>query len=574
MDTNLRNRKVNVSIGIKNYVKKLNDFSDSIIETPHQRFKINNIYIQPDFISKEINAGHTDTLILGDYHILHKEKLKYKTKVLLDAVFLNKGEIYQLRNVEDTYNRLSELKAFKSIKVFFTQKDSANLDCYIQLSPIFKHSFTIETEGTNTSGNLGVSGSFIFQNRNLFKGAEVLEVRLKGGVAAQRIVNTTTKNLTSNAREFNTVEFGPELNLYVPRFLSPIKINATKRSNPKTVFTSALNYQRRPDYTRTITNFSFGYTWKESTKKRHTINPFVINFVKVDLEQKFYDDLLSSVQNRFILYSFSNHLSTSTRYSFTFNEQDLRKQKSFSYFKLNAESSGNILRGIYDLANIIHPNTLAKDQEGRYTLLDIAYSQYIRMDADYRYYLNSNELNKVVFRIAGGIGKPLTNFKVLPFERSFFSGGANGIRAWQSRTLGPGSYFNKVFSFDQFGDGQLEGNIEYRFNLIKFLNGAFFIDAGNTWLSKPDITRPGGDFQFKRFYKEIAIGSGAGIRADFNFFIIRFDLGVKIRDPQFSENERWVIQHSFDRKWKQEYFITNNREYSYLAFNIGIGYPF
>lgn len=574
VDTNLGNRKVNISIGIKNYAKKYNDRSDSIIETPHQRFKINNVYIQPDFISKELNAGRTDTLIIGDYHILHTDKLKYKTKVLLDAVFINKGEFYQVRNVEDTYNRISELKAYKSIKIFFTQMDSTNLDCYIQLSPIFKHAFTIETEGTNTAGNLGISGSFIFQNRNLFKGAEVLELRLKGGIAAQRIVNTTTKNLTSNAREFNTVEFGPELNIYVPRFLSPIKINATKRSNPKTVFTSALNYQRRPDYTRTITNFSFGYTWKESAKKRHTINPFVINFVKVDLEQKFYDDLLSNVQNRFILYSFSNHLSTSTRYSFTFNEQDLRKQKNFSYFKLNAESSGNILRGMYDLANIIKPNTLAKDREGRYTLLDIAYSQYLRVDADYRYYFNSSELNKIVFRIAGGIGKPLTNFKVLPFERSFFSGGANGIRAWQSRTLGPGSYFNKVFSFDQFGDGQLEGNIEYRFNLFKMLNGAFFIDAGNTWLSKPDITRPGGDFQFKRFYKEIAIGSGVGVRADFNFFIIRFDLGVKVRDPQFSEDNRWVIQHSFDRKWKQEYFTANNREYSYLAFNIGIGYPF
>ena len=582
VDSNLSNRKVNVTIGIKNYAKKFNESSDSIIETPHQRFFINNIYIQPDFVSKEINQKGTDTMVIdylykkeiSTYRILHTEKLKYKIKVLLDAVFIRKGDIYQLKNVEDTYKRLSELKAFKSVKIFFTQKDAEHLDCYIQLSSIFKQSFTIETEGTNTSGNLGVSGSFIFQNRNLFKGAEVLELRLKGGVSAQRIVNSTDKNLTSNARGFNTIEFGPELNLYVPRFLIPFKLNVSKLSNPKTVFTSGLNYQRRPDYTRTITNFSFGYTWMETSKKRHTFNPFVINFVKVNLQPQFYTDLVTNVPNQFILYSFKNHLSTSTRYSFVYNEQDLKKQKNFSFFKLNAESSGSIIRGLYNVVNVIHPNTLAKNSEGSYTLLDIPYSQYLRIDADYRYYYTPNEFNKIVFRIAGGIGKPLANYNVLPFERSFFSGGANGIRAWQSRTLGPGSYTNKVSSFDQFGDGQLEGNIEYRFKLIKMLNGAFFVDAGNTWLRQPDPSRPGGDFQFNQFYKQIAIGSGVGVRADFSFFIIRFDLGVKVRDPQFAEDKRWVIQHLLDPGWKQDYFIANNTKYSFLTFNVGIGYPF
>lgn len=580
VDTNLGNKKINVTVGIKNYAQKHKSITDSIIETPHKRFSINNIFIQPDFVSNDVNSKATDTIIVNHirrgetatYHIIHSEKLKYKTKVLLDAIFIRKGETYELKKVEDTYKRLLELKAFKFIKIFFTEKEGGLLDCYIQLNSVFKQSFTIETEGTNTSGNLGVSGSFVFQNRNLFKGAEVLELRVKGGWSAQGPVNNTT--VTSNAKKFNTVEVGPELNLYIPRFLVPFKVNPSIRSNPKTIFTSALNYQQRPDYTRTITNFSFGYTWMETVKKRHTINPFVINFVKVELEPYFYNDLFNNVHDQFILNSFSNHLSTSTRYTFIYNEQDLRKQKNFSYFKLNAESSGNILRGLYSLGNKLNANTFIKDNEGRFTLLDVPYSQYLRIDVDFRYYFKPNVFNTVVFRIAAGLGKPLTNFKVLPFERSFFSGGANGMRAWQSRMLGPGSYFNKEVSFDQFGDGQLESNLEYRFKLFKMLNGAFFVDAGNIWLQKSDPNRPGGDFQFDRFYKEIAVGSGVGVRADFSFFIIRFDLGIKVRDPQFSENQRWVIKHLFNPSWKQAYIDTNSRKYSFLAFNIGIGYPF
>lgn len=579
IDTTVGNRRVNVTIGIKNYAKKINDFTDSITETLHQRFYVNNIYIQPDFISRKADTLHKDTTFIDNYNILHTRKLRYKTRVLLNGVFIRKGELYQLKNVEDTYKRLSELKAFKSINIFFVQSVDEYLDCHIQLSPILKQSFTVETEGTNRSGNLGISGSFVFQNRNLFKGAEVLELRLKGGVEAQKTYNDNSNvnlnDLTTPIELFNTVEFGPELNVYVPRFLVPFKIKDTKRSNPKTIFTSAFNYQHRPDYTRKILNFSFGYMWKATPKTRHTFNPVVINFVKVGLVQgSEFEKYVNKVQNLFIRNSFSNHLTTSTRYSFTFNEQDIKRSANFSYFKINAESSGNILRGIYDLTNSINPNTFAKDTQGRYSLFNIVYSQYLRIDADYRYYYSSSEINKIVFRVAAGIGKPLTNFQVLPFERSFFSGGANGIRAWQARTLGPGTYSSKVFSFDQFGDGQLEGNIEYRLKLFKIINGALFVDAGNTWLRRPDPNRVGGEFKLNRFYKEIAIGTGFGIRADFSFFIIRFDIGLKVRDPQFLESKRWVIQRLFDAAWKYDYWVANGKNYNFFAFNIGIGYPF
>ena len=546
IDSTIENNRVNITLGIKNYAYKYSDYSDSIMEKPHQRFYIKNIYIQPDFVSKKMDYIQKDTIRIEsgtgkeiadsvkgkdvDYYILHTQDLKFKTRVLLGCVFLRKGELYQLQNVDDTYKRLSELKSFKTISIYFKPVGGDFLDCHIQLSPIPKQSFTLETEGTNTgNGNLGISGSIVYQNRNLLKGAEVFELRLKGGIEAQKTANSNSANLNP-ASQFNTIELGPELNIYIPRFVIPFKIKASKRSNPKTIFTTSFNFQQRPDYTRYIYNMSYSYTWKETAKKRHTISPIVINFVKVELQSNFLDN----INDLYLINSFTDHMATSTRYSFTYNEQNIKKEENFSFFRANGESSGNILRGIYSLANVIKENTFVQNDKGSYTVYDVAYSQYLRVDGDFRYYFNSNEINKVVLRLAAGIGKPLANFKALPFERSFFSGGANGIRAWQARTLGPGSYNDgEEISFGQIGDGQIEANVEYRFKMFKMLNGAIFIDAGNTWLQKKDVGRPGGDFQFDRFTKEIAIGSGVGVRADFGFFIIRFDTGVKYEIQNF-----------------------------------------
>lgn len=580
VDTGEIRNKVNITLRIKNFVKKLPDYSDSLVELPHPRFYISNIYIQPDFISKKLDPVNKDTSKTGDYYFLHNGRLKYKRRVLLNAIFIRKGELYQAKNSQDTYKRLSELKAFKSINITFTKISEDHLDCFIQLSPILKQSFTIEAQGKNTSGNLGAELGIVYQNRNVFKGAEILELKLKGGVEAQPTLNQNNDNQQSNVdltkpvKQFNSVEIGPEANLYIPRFLLPFRIKFSKQSNPKTIFTCAYMYQRRPDYVRYLTNLSFGYTWKETSNKRHTINPLVINFVKVSLDSTFEYHLTENVSNMYIRNSFINHLSTSTRYTFLFNEQDVRKLENFPFLRLNVEASGNILRGMYNLVNSIQPNTFKKDDEGRYELAGIPYSQYLRTDVDFRYYFNSNEINKVVLRIAGGIGVPLMNFTSLPYERRFFSGGSNGIRAWRSRTLGPGSYTDpKNSGFDQFGDGQLEGNVEYRFKLFKFLHGAVFVDAGNNWLRKPDATRPNGDFKLNRFYKEIAIGSGIGFRGDFNFFILRLDFGIKVRDPQFEEKDRWVIEHWFDRPWKQAYRNEHKGGY-FTVFNLGIGYPF
>lgn len=572
VDTNEIEKRAKINIGIKNNSSAEGNQAKSTLEKPHERFVIDSIYIFPEYSFNNKVKVHFDSLHTEGFSIIHHKKIKFKNKVLAQSIFIKRNQQYNFLNVQNTYKRLAELKAFKYINIRFTEKENNKLNCYIELSAVAKQALTLETEGTNSSGNLGLSGSIIYQNRNLNKGAELLELRLKGGIAAQRALNDDNTN--TNTPEFNTIEVGPSISLYVPRFLVPFKLKTSLNSNPKTIFTGGLNYQKRPDYTRTITNFSLGYTWNETSKKIHTIKPFVVDFVNVNLSDEFLDLLSKNVLNRFIVNSFQSHLTTSSRYSFTYNGQDLSKKNDFSFFQANLESSGNALRSLSQLTNNLKPGTIKQNPDGQYSIFDIVYAQYLKADVDYRYYHKTNNYGNLVFRLAGGAAKPFKNFSTLPFEKSFFSGGSNGIRAWQSRTIGPGSYSNNQFSYDQFGDYQIEANIEHRFKIFKLLNGALFIDAGNVWLERSDDSRPGGTFKLNSFYEELAIGTGIGMRLDFSFFIIRLDMGIKVRDPQFIGNNRWIIDEVFDKKWRQDYLNDTGYKYNFTTFNLGVGYPF
>jgi outer membrane protein assembly factor BamA len=568
IDTNLNNRQVDVTVGIKKYAHKKQN-TDSIIETLHPRFYIRNIIIEPGFNPAFPYQPLKDTLREGDYIILYNNVLEYKSKVLLDPILIKKGDLFSAKDAENTYKRLAELKAFKIITLKFRELEADNLlDCIIQLTPVIKQSFTLEGEATNSDGDLGLAGSYAYQNKNTFKGAEILQVKLKGELKAVKS-NTEIQTDNNNISFFNTIEVGPEVSLSIPRPFFPFTLfDYSVNSAPKTTFTTSYNYQARPDYTRSILNLSYGFSYHETANKKHSIYPIEISSIRVGLTPSFQDGL-NATNNALLISRFSDHLVTSSRYSFIFNNQAVKNDRNFSFFKFNSESSGNILRGIDNLID------WPKDSEGSYRVFNIKFSHYLRSDVDLRYYIVFNKMQRLVLRTAFGVGKPLQNLRVLPLEKSFFAGGANSMRAWRARTLGPGSYNNvQNNAYDQIGDAQIETNAEYRFNIIKMLNGAFFVDAGNIWLRKPDPARPGGDFTFERFYKEFAVGTGLGARVDFNFFILRLDLGIKMRDPQFEENERWVGRHLFDKKWKDEYLYFNAKRYNFLNINLGIGYPF
>ena len=575
VDSSLNSQLLDITIGVKNNITALPEFPDSLVEAPHQKYFISNVVIDAEFDSHIKTHVVKDTLVYNGYTILYKRKLKFRPSILTKSTFITKGSIYQLSNSEDTYKRLSQLKAFRFVNVQFfkTPGRPDSLVCNIQLSPILKQSLTAETEGTNRGGNLGVAGSLVYQNKNVLRGAEILEARLRGGLEVQRPLTQQGGNSNIGLKQgipFNTFEFGPEVNLYIPRFLLPFNVNESKSSNPKTIITTAYNYQHRQEYTRIVNKITFGYSWKESATKTHLINPVEVSLVGLPYIEHVFDSIINRSNNVIIKNAYSPHLVTDTRYSFVYNDQGLIKSSVNHYFRFNFETSGNILRAYYNLTGAEKDK---KDYPGSYKTFNIPFSQYLRADVDFRYYKKLAEHHQVAIRAAGGVGKTLENLHSLPFEKSFYSGGANGIRAWQIRSLGPGDYTGK-FNFDQIGDMQLEGNIEYRFKLFKQLNGALFVDAGNIWQLKPTQDFPGGNFEATRFYKEIAIGGGIGARLDFSFFIIRLDLGVKMRDPQFIESERWVIGHYYDNKWRGNYFEKHGSDYSFLNFNLGIGYPF
>lgn len=588
-DSNLNSHQMDITIGIKKFAKLASEEGDSIIESSHQRYYIRNIYIQTDFNPVMPNDPSRDTtwydatshkssktrIDNADFIFIHNGRLQYRPFVIADEVAIHSRELYQAFNAEATYKKLADLRAFKLISLRFKEAGTDQLDCYIQLTPILKQAFTLETEGTNSAGNLGIAGSVVYQNKNTLRGAEILEVKMKGALEAQKLINEDANaGDNNNLTFFNTIELGPEVSLNVPRALFPFSILPySKLANPKSVFTSSYNFQQRPEYRRSIYNLSYSLNFKQEPKQgkgaliRHTVYFPEINFVKVDPTANFAEALANS-SNLLLINQFTDHMTPAIRWISVISDQRLKK-RSYFYLRLSAEESGNLFRWSGVGKHNLDPVT------GGYRIFKVIYSQYVRADADFRYYYDINQHNKLVVRTAIGEGFPYMNLNVLPFERSFFAGGSNSIRAWHARSLGPGS-FQSAFgeTFDQIGDIQGEANAEWRFNVIKMVNAALFVDMGNIWLRKPDPKRPQAEFEWNRFYKEIAVGTGMGVRVDFNFFIIRLDAGLKVRDPKFGEEGRMVVAHLFDKEWKQNYEDYFGHRYSFINLNLGIGYPF
>ncbi len=572
VDTNLVGQNVNLTIGLKMYSMPFSDTNDSLVYVNHPRFYIENVYVIPetviDFRGKAHEIFMKDTTVYNDLKIVHNKKLLFHEKDLTRNISIYPGQIYEQHLAEETYKGLSSLKVFKSVfiqyikNLHFTDK----LDCYIVCQPIVKQALTIETEGNYTSGNYGVAGSLVFQNKNAFRGAELVELKLKGSLNAQKQFNATqTTNIENVQNTFNTVQFGPELNVYFPKPLFPFTLFYNRKNGnekryfiqPKTILNLSVNYQSRPEFSRTISTVSYGFKFTNSKGLFiYDLIPFETYIVKAKLFGTFKTDLLN-LNDFFLLNSFQDHITTLSKISATYNNQSLAKKRNLMYLRMSLSSSGNILRGLYSATN------QPQDSLGRYLVQDIPFSQFVKFDVDYRFYFKIRKTNKLVYRLAGGIGKPLKNLTTLPYEQSFFGGGPNSNRAWRARTLGPGSYSqpDSVSSrYDKIGNIQIESNIEYRFHIFKSFYGAWFADAGNIWLSYKDPYKPNGQFKIDEFYKEIALGSGFGLRYDFSFFILRLDAAIRVHDPHYAAGKRWVIG-------KQTL-----RESAIL--NFGIGYPF
>ena len=575
IDSTIGKKQIDITLGIKNLIVNNKTEKDSIEKRNHNRYLIRRIIIYPNYSVSQNDTTKNDTSIiyiqqrskkskLVEYMFLQKGKdFRVKPKTITQCIFLKPGIYYKLEDVNQTYQRLSDLKIYKYINVKFNDitydsiknpQHAKELECIIQLSRTPIQSAEWALEGTNSSGNLGVAGNVVYINKNVFRGAEIFNLKLKGALEVQKVFGDVKQNENINQIiPFNTVEMGAEASIAIPKFLIPIKQERfPKYFKPKTTIKAGYYYQKRPDYIRYISNVTFGYDWKENAFKRHILNPIDLNSVKIYPDSAFLARLENVNPN--LKRSYEDHLTPAFTYSFIYNNQIVGKSKNFVYLRINYEMAGNLIR----LYNFLSDSLNSKDTT--YQIFKIKYAQYVRGDIEFRYYNIINQQNNIAFRFALGGGVPYLNSRELPFEKSFFSGGANGMRGWLLRSLGPGGYYDSTgTSFDKAGDLYLETNLEYRFNIYKSFKGAAFIDAGNVWLSKPNSKFTNGDFKFGKFPGQIAVDAGLGARFDFSFFIIRLDAAIPIRDPKMPEPNRWVIK---------------NTNFKRINFNFGIGYPF
>ncbi len=532
---------------------------------PHKQYTVNRIDIYPDYslmmmrrqpIDSVTIRAKTDKKNADDslhFHFYNKPR-RIRPKIFRQQVLIEEGSLYSLKETKQTYNGISNLPIFSNVGIEFdttnTPADSL-INCRITMQRNDVHSVTAQFEGTNSAGDLGIRGNVSYSNKNIFRGSEVLRISIKGGLEAQHLNDIGSEN---DKKVFNTTELGVTGSLFFPRFLSAIPLKKFAREYlPRTTISVGFNMQIRYYYSRYITSASFGYDWKANNRLHIMLTPVFLNSVKVNPTEEF-TALLDKEQNQRIKDQYTNHLLLGSRVSMIYNSQDINKKKSFVYLSFNFESSGNLLW-------LFNNTKLITEKDGHHEIFGIRYAQYLRGDVDFRQYFHLGSDVWFAFREIVGIGFPYGNSTDIPIERSFYGGGANDMRGWRFRRLGPGEYHSESNRIERLGDIQLEMNAELRFPIAGYLTGALFADAGNIWTFHANEALPGGQFDFKNFYKQIAFDAGFGLRLDLSFLLLRLDLAIPMRYPYLNEdgNSYW---HFKDLEWND------------LRFVIGLGHPF
>ena len=543
-DTNQANNTVDLSLLIKDRERLINGV---LIEEKHRSGFISKVYVHLE----NQNSLQRDTLIIEGLHFIFSET-KFNTSRLLEKIRFRPGLAYSKDLLDVSYQAISELKNFKKIDFEFipvsSLEDQEYLDVHIYLSPGKKLAYSLETEATyNQILGEGISGKASLSHYNLFRGAEHLRLTFKG---------------SSN---FNDIkESGGELSLTIPSLISPFNVDRifSNKSRTKSVFSIAVSEQQRPEFVRNSILARIGYQWKSKDFSRHKLSLFNISYVNFEGDST----NLSEISEYLIAKDYSNHLIPTSSYTYTYNNQNLNKLSSHSFFRLHIESSGSVFGA---LAKPLNFEQLA-DDEGNLILQDNGepiytlnlwsksniFTQYIKTSLDYRYYWEIDQKNSLAFRLMGGIAYGYGNTNQVPFHKKFLAGGANDLRGWKAfkRPAGTMAASDTLFS----GGVKLLTSIEYRFTLIRKLKAAVFMDAGNIWeLENNNEKYKDANFQWDQFHQEIAMDVGFGLRYDFQYFVFRSDLGFPIREP------------SEAIKWKPERI-----NWQHAQINIGLGYPF
>lgn len=537
----------------------LNNMPNSSETSLHRQYSIRNVNYLMDVDFSPNNGVNLDTMSYGGINILYDKKLFLRPGVIDSHNRIVSGKLYSNRDVMSTYSSLSRLGILKYSNIRFVEhleNDSAYLDAFVSLSKNKNKMLSFQVEGTNSAGDLGAAASVTYTHRNLFKGSETFTIKVRGAYEAV----TGLEGYANN----NYTEYGVESSLDFPEFMFPfLTSDFKKRVNAKSEVSIKYNWQIRPEFERTLASAAWSYRWNSGRRANHRLDVLDINYIYMPYRSNTFIEYLNYMDevNPLLRYSYEDLFIVRLGYTYTYNSagvttQQTAKKSSYS-IRFNIEESGNL---IYGFSKLIHK----KPSDGEsFRMGNISFAQYVKTDFDFAKNIMIDDRNSLVLHIATGVAIPYGNSKSLPFEKLYFSGGANSVRGWSVRSLGPGRYHGNSGSLDYVnhtGDIKLDLNVEYRTHLFWKLNGAAFIDAGNVWTLKSRYSDDTGQFAFNRFYKEIAVSYGLGVRFDLDFLILRFDGGMKAINPMESGTDRFpVIRPDFSRDF---------------AFHFAVGYPF
>lgn len=542
-DTTRRHGEVDLRIGLK----------QGIPEVAFHPYTIRNVDVS---LFGSDDSGQRDTLEYDRLQIDYSPPETLKPKILSQAVKVRPGQLYTARRQNRTQSGIVQLGVFKFVNLTISPVDTSygrKLDYKISADYALPIETEVEVDIASKSNNLLGPGLILsLNNKNMFKRAETFSLKLTGAYEWQIGGEKTTKGRSGL---INSYELGVNLNLSVPRLLVPGFLKSGKDRQERTHFQIGTDFLNRHSYFRMISFWgSATYDFNSSRRNYHSVVPFKLNYTHLLRTSHEFDSTLN--KNPAIALSFKDQFIPSMSYTYTFDRAATYRNPNRLFWQTSITQAGNIISGIQYLAG--------KRGEGR-EILGNRYSQFLKLTSEIIKYRQVSENSQVAMRLMGGIGYAYGNSRVMPYSEQFYIGGANSIRAFQIRSIGPGSYHPEKRSvtayLDQTGDIKLEGNIGYRFKIAGRLNGAVFVDAGNVWLLRKEKERPGGEFRLKDLWQEIALGTGFGLRYDITYIVIRADLGVALHAPY--------------NTGKSGYFnITNYGFRDGLVLNLAIGYPF